>query len=278
MSVSTPTSVWDQVSAKLAPVSLPLLGQIGGMLGAFAVVVYLQTPQLASLKHQHKNLSKSLLQQEDAHAKVQLSVAKMLPTFGFNNLLADWHFMDFLQYFGDAQVRHQAGYGVAMDYFDTILDRDPRFLYAYYYLSNTATLYAGEPERSVRLFDRGLKLLSPKIPDRSYYIWRLKAVDELIFLGRVTDARNSLLTAANWASQYPDQESRNVVEVSQTTAAYLARKPNSKQAQFAAWNMVLSTAVDDVAIKRAIAEIEATGGKVTISPTGGFKVEAPVED
>ncbi len=254
------------------------MGQIGCISGAFAVVVSLQTPQLASLKLQRNSLSKADLQQEEARLKVQLSVAKILPTFGFDNLVADWYFMDFLQYFGDAEVRKQVGYGAAMDYFETILDRDPRFLYAYYYLSNTAALYAGEPERSVSLMDRGLKSLSPKVPDRSYYIWRLKAVDELLFLGKVPAARNSMLNAASWARQYANPEGQNVAKISQDTANYLARNPKSKQAQFDAWNMVLGTAVDDFVIKRAIAEIRATGGKVTISPTGEFKVEAPVND
>jgi tetratricopeptide (TPR) repeat protein len=278
MSVSIPTSDRDKFRAKLSQVSPTLFGQIGCIVGVFSIVVYLQIPQLASLKHQHKVLNKAELQQEETKTKVQLAIAKMLPTFGFSNLVADCHFMDFLQYFGDGEVRKKAGYGVAMDYFDAILDRDPRFLYAYYYLSNTAALYAGEPERSVSLMNRGLKSLSPQVPDRSYYIWRLKAVDELLFLGKVTDARNSMLTAASWAKKYPDLESQNVARVSQDTANYLTHNPGSKRARFDAWNMVLGAAVDDFVIKRAISEIRATGGKVTVSPTGEFQVEAPAKD
>jgi tetratricopeptide (TPR) repeat protein len=276
MSVSIQISVWDKFRTKLSQVSPSILGQFGCILGSFTVIVYLQTPQLAALK-QNRNLSKIDLQQVEAKAKVQLSISKKLPTFGFDNLVADWHFIDFVQYFGDTEVRQKAGYGAAMEYFDAILDRDPRFLYAYFYLSSTG-LYAGQPEKSVSLMERGLKSLSPTVPDRGYYIWRLKAVDELLFLGKVADARNSMLTAANWASQYSTPEGKNVAKLSQNTAAYLARNPNSKQAQFDAWNMVLSAAVDDVVIKRAIAGIRSTGGKVTISSTGELKVEAPVKD
>jgi tetratricopeptide (TPR) repeat protein len=278
MSVSIPTSVWDKFRAQLSQVSPALIGQLGCIVGAFAVVVQLQAPQLDSLKHQRKSLSKDVLQQEEAQLKLQLSIAKTLPTFGFDNIIADWHFIDFIQYFGDTEVRQKAGYGAAMEYFDAILDRDPRFLYGYFYLSSTGSLYAGQPERSVGIMDRGLKSLSPKVPDRGYYIWRLKAVDELLFLGKVADARNSMLTAANWARHYPNREGQNVAQLSQNTAAYLARNPKSKQAQFDAWNMVLGAAVDDFVIKRAIAEIRAMGGKVTISPTGEFKVEAPAKD
>ena len=278
MSVSLPTSVWDKFKAKLSQLSPTTLIQVAGICGAFAVIVYLQTSQLAVLKYQRKSLTKPVLQQEEAKLKAQLAIAKTLPTFGFDNLIANWHFIDFVQYFGDTEVRAKAGYGAAMEYFDAILDRDPRFLYGYFYLSSTGSLYSGAPERSVSLMDRGLKSLSPKVPDRSYYIWRLKAVDELLFLGKVADARNSMLNAASWARQYSNPEGQNVAKLSQNTAAYLARNPNSKQAQFDAWNMVLTGAVDDFAIKRAIAEIRAMGGKVTISPTGEFKVQAPAKD
>ena len=277
MSVSIPISVWEKFRTKLAQVSPTLFVQVGCILGAFAVVVYLQTPQLASLK-QRKSLTKAVLRQQEAQLKAQLSIAKTLPTFGFDNLVADWHFIDFIQYFGDTEVRAKAGYGASMEYFEAMLDRDPRFLYAYFYLSSTGSLYAGQPEKSVSLMNSGLKSLSPKVPDRGYYIWRLKAVDELLFLGKVPDARNSMLTAANWARQSSTTEGQNVARLSQGTAAYLARNPNSKQAQFDAWNMVLGAAVDDFVIKRAIVGIRSTGGKVTISPSGEFKVEAPAKD
>jgi hypothetical protein len=277
MSVSIPISVWEKFRTKLAQVSPTLFVQVGCILGAFAVVVYLQTPQLASLK-QRKSLTKAVLGQQEAQLKAQLSIAKTLPTFGFDNLVADWHFIDFIQYFGDTEVRAKAGYGASMEYFEAMLDRDPRFLYAYFYLSSTGSLYAGQPEKSVSLMNSGLKSLSPKVPDRGYYIWRLKAVDELLFLGKIPDARNSMLTAANWARQSSTTEGQNVARLSQGTAAYLARNPNSKQAQFDAWNMVLGAAVDDFVIKRAIVGIRSTGGKVTISPSGEFKVEAPAKD
>ena len=277
MSVSIPISVWEKFRTKLTQVSPTLFVQVGCILGAFTVVVYLQTPQLASLK-QRKSLDKAVLRQQEAQLKAQLSIAKTLPTFGFDNLVADWHFIDFIQYFGDTEVRAKAGYGASMEYFEAMLDRDPRFLYAYFYLSSTGSLYAGQPEKSVSLMNGGLKSLSPKVPDRGYYIWRLKAVDELLFLGKVPDARNSMLTAANWARQSSTTEGQNVARLSQNTAAYLARNPNSKQAQFDAWNMVLGAAVDDFVIKRAIVGIRSTGGKVTISPSGEFKVEAPVKD
>ncbi|AFY94659.1 hypothetical protein [Chamaesiphon minutus] len=278
MSVSIKNSVRATFRAKLSRLSPRLFLQIGCILGAFAVVIYLQIPQLATIKHQRKSMDKAALQREEAKAKVRLSIAKKMPTFGYNNLVANWYFLDFIQYFGDTEVRRKAGYASAMEYFDAILANDPRFLYGYFYLSSTGSIYAGAPERSVEIMNRGLKSLSPKVPERGYYIWRLKAVDELLFLGDVPAARNSMQNAANWASQNADPEAQNVAQLSQNTANYLARNPNSKQAQFDAWNMVLNAAVDDFVAQRAIAGIRSTGGKVTISPTGELKVEPPAKD
>jgi tetratricopeptide (TPR) repeat protein len=277
MSASIQISAWDKFRSKLS-LSSALFGQVGSILGAFAAIVYLQSPQLVSLKQQNKNISKAYLRQQEADLKIQLSIAKTLPTFGFDNMVADWHFIDFIQYFGDSELRAQAGYGAAMEYFDAILDRDPRFLFAYFYLSSTASLYAGKPEKSVSMMDRGLKSLTPKVPDRGYYIWRLKGVDELLFLGKVPEARKSMLNAADWATQAATPEGENVAKLSRGTAKYLARNPNSKQAQFDAWNMVLAAAVDDTVVKRAIEGIRSTGGKVTISSDGKFKIEAPAKD
>jgi tetratricopeptide (TPR) repeat protein len=277
MSASIQISAWDRLRSKLAP-SPALLIQVGSILGAFGAIVYLQTPQLASLKQQNQRIDKAYLQQQEANLKTQLTITKTLPTFGFDNIVADWHFIDFIQYFGDAELRSQAGYGAAMEYFDAMLDRDPRFLYAYFYLSSTGSLYAGKPEKSVELMDRGLKSLTPQVPDRGYYIWRLKAVDELLFLDRIPDARQSMLNAADWATQAATPEGENVAKLSRGTAKYLARNPNSKQAQFDAWNMVLGAAVDDVVVKRAIAGIRSTGGKVTISSDGKLKTEPPAKD
>jgi tetratricopeptide (TPR) repeat protein len=277
MSISIPTSARHKLRDRVST-GWQQLGSISLTLGAFAIVIALQTPQLATLKHQTKSLSKADLQREEAKTRVQLALVKALPSFGFKNIVADWYFIDFLQYFGDGEVRSQAGYGAAVDYFDVILDRDPWFIMGYYYLSNTASLYAGQPDRSVEIMDRGLKSFSPLVPDRGYYVWRMKAVDELLFLDKVPEAKQSMLMAAGWARQNPDEESQRVAQISQATASHLARNPNSKQAQFDAWNMVLSSAVDETAIKRAIAAIRSLGGKVTIGVDGQMKVDAPPKD
>jgi hypothetical protein len=125
---------------------------------------------------------------------------------------------------------------------------------------------------------KGLKLLSPQDPPKSYYVWRYKATDELLFLGDAQAARQSFEKAADWASTYPDEESQTVAAISRQTAQFLARNPVSKSAQVTAWSMVLTSAPDDRTRQLAINRIEALGGKVVITPEGAVRLQLPTQD
>jgi hypothetical protein len=119
-------------------------------------------------------LHQKLFKTEVKAEKVRLNLLQKVPAFGFDNLLGDWAFLNFIQYFGDDEARAATGYRLSPDYFDVIIDRDPKFLQAYFFLSGSGSLYAGMPERSVTLMEKGLKSLSPQSPPKSYYVWRYK--------------------------------------------------------------------------------------------------------
>jgi NAD-dependent DNA ligase len=116
--------------------------------------------------------------------------------------------------------------------------------------------------------EKGLKSISPQVPKRSYYVWRYKGTDELLFLGNAQAARTSFLKAAEWASAYTDEESKQVASISDRTAQFLSKNPDSKAARVATWTMVLNNNIDEKTRKRAIREIEALGAKVIVNPDG----------
>lgn len=238
----------------------------------------LQFPRMQKLLLSNKSASLETLQKEIDTEKLRLNLLKKLPTFGYDNLMADWVYLGFLQYFGDDEVRDQTGYSLSPEYFEVILGRDPRFITAYLGLSTSTSIYAGMPERSVELTEKGLKSLSPWVPQRSYYVWRYKGIDELLFLGNYPAAKQSFEMAANWASNHSDEESKQVKAISLGTAKFLNRNPNSKFAQIATWTMVLNNKVDEKTRKRAINEIEALGGKVITNPNGTTKIKLPEKD
>ncbi|MBD1880337.1 MULTISPECIES: hypothetical protein [unclassified Coleofasciculus] len=239
----------------------------------------LQIPQLNKLSSKAKIASAEELEKEVEAENIRLNLLQKFPDFGFDNLLADWVFLGFAQYFGDDEVRKVTGYTLSPEYFEIIVNRDPRFREAYLFLSASSSLYAALPERSVALMEKGLKSLTPQVPPKSYFIWRYKGMDELLFLGNAQAARQSFEKAVEWAKVYSDPESKSVAEISRQTSEFLVRNPNSRKAQVSGWILVLTNPViDDRTRKIAISRIEALGGKVIITPEGGVQVQLPEQD
>ena len=248
------------------------------LLLCLSTIINLQVGHLNQLLNESKKTSSQDINYEQNAEKLRLSFLKQIPSLGFNNLLADWVMLKFIQYFGDNEVRDRIGYELSPKYFEIIVDRDPRFLESYIFLSNSITIYAGKPEISVALMEKGLKSLSSDMPPKYYYIWRYKAIDELLFLDKVKDAQRSFETAAKWAALRSDPESQNVAAISERMANFLAKNPASKSAQVGAWSMVLGNAVDDRIRKLAIDRIQKLGGQVIITPEGAVQVVLPKTD
>ncbi|MDJ1178585.1 hypothetical protein PJF56_06900 [Roseofilum sp. BLCC_M91] len=243
-----------------------------------AAIASLQLPKLNQLKLAQRQRTESQLQREVSQEAIELKLLKIIPNFGFDNLIADWVYVKFLIYYGDDPAREQTGYDLTPDYFDIALNKDPRFIPAYFGLSASVSLYLGKPEVSVAMMENGLQLLSPQDPPRSYYIWRYLGIDQLLFLADAKAARESFTKAAEWASEYSDPESENVATLSRSTAEFLAQNPDSKQAQFAAWMLVYQNAVDQQTRDRAIEGIISVGGMVEITENGETIIQHPPND
>ncbi|MEH2415789.1 hypothetical protein [Nostoc sp.] len=238
----------------------------------------IQFPQLQKLINSKQSASLETLEKEIKSENLRLNFLQKMPSFGYDNFIADLVYLNFSQYFGDDEVRDKTGYSLSPEYFEVILEHDPRFLPAYRSLSISTSLYAAMPERAIALSEKGLKSLSPSVPEKSYYVWRYKGTDELLFLGNAQAAQQSFATAANWASNFSDAESQLIANSSQRTAKFLSQNPHSKYAQISSWGMVLNYQVDERTRKRAIRQIEALGGKVITTPEGTHKIIFPPKD
>ena len=243
-----------------------------------ASISSMQIPKLQTLLINKQSISVEILKKDLKKESLRLNLLQNLPSFSYKNLIADWVYIDFLQFFGDDEAREKTGYSLSPEYFEVVLGRDPRFLEAYLGLSVSSSLYGGMPDKTIALMEKGLKSLSPQLPKRSYYIWRYKGTDELLFLGNAQSAEKSFLKAAEWASTYTDEESKQIVSISQRTAKYISKNPDSKAARVATWAMVLNNNVDEKTRKRAIREIEALGGKVVTNPDGTTSIKPPLKD
>lgn len=240
--------------------------------------VLLQRPQLAALTRSADQLSPEALEQELAQTERNLTLLKQLPSLGFSNLIADWTFLQFLQYFGDDLARERSSYALSPDFFEIVLDQDPYFLDGYLFLSGSSSLYAGKPDRTVEIIERSLPRLTPQLPEKSYYVWRYKAVDELLFLGDSQSARESFLQTAAWAKTYSDPESQSIAASSERTAEYLRTNPDSKAAQISAWSMVLAHALDEGAQAVAVQRMQALGAILEPTSNGRFRIILPKEE
>jgi hypothetical protein len=202
-----------------------------------------------------------------------LLLTSRLPTFGFNNARANVTFLSFLQYFGDDPMRKKSGYGLSPNFFEAIISDNPYYKEFYVFLTNSVSLNAAQPERTVELMNKGLASLSPDKSEDSFYIWRYKGVEELLFLGDSQAAKHSFKMASVWARESNLPESDTIAAISQQTADFLEQSPDSKEAQIGAWSSILTTAFDDETRSRAIASIQALGGEVVIDEDGGVRVK-----
>lgn len=246
---------------------------IGACIG---LIIPLQLAQLRQFSRSSQEQSLDELQRGLSFTQAQLELYKNLPTFGFDNLVADWVFLNFLQYFGDDDVRNRTGYTLSPDYFESILNLDPYYRKFYLFLSSSTTLYAGQPERTVDLMNHALERLSPHIPPDSHYIWRYKGTDELLFLGDTQAAQKSFETAAEWASIHPDSESQDAANLSRQTAQFLENNSASRAARVSAWITVFQNAFDDQTRALAIQRIEELGAQVL--PDGSVVIDPNLED
>jgi hypothetical protein len=271
-SVKLPTS--SRILSRWHQIVLPVLI----IVLSYSSIVNLQLNRLWKLEAKaSQQYSKAEYLLEEKRTQSGLKLLSQLPTLGFANLVADWSFLNFLQYFGDDQARGKIGYRITPDFFQVIVDRDPRFLGMYPYLSASISLYGGQPQQTVRLLQQGINTIPPAMQSDAYFLWHAKAADELLFLGRTQDARRSYEMAASWASQSSDPQMQAIAARSRQTAQFLATNPDSRRARVGSWYNILTNAIDDRTRQYAAKQIQALGGEI-VQHNGAFQVKLPKAD
>lgn len=242
---------WGAVCLQAAIAGIALAGAIGMQRSQLErPSLWVSAPKLAE-------------QQEAA----RLKLLRQLPTFGFDNILADWTFLNFLEYYGDEPLRQQTGYNLAPDYFDIITRLDPHFIDAYQFLSSSVSYQLGRPDLTVRLMNRSTDVLSPQVNPDAYRVWRYKGIDQLLLLGDVSGSIKSHEQAAAWAKPVDAQLS----SLYQATAEFLRRDPNSVPVRVSSWSSIFveaAAAGDQQTQARAKAELLKLGYRMQIDGNG----------
>ena len=258
--------------------SLLVNGAIG--LAALAGVVAMQgSEQLGGMSGvetqggKNAPLPAAVVKQAVQQEALRLQLLKSLPTFGFNNLIADWTFIQFLQYFGDDEARNVTGYNLSSKYFDVITKLDPRRVEIYPFLAVSVSFYQAKPETTVQLMERGTNALSPEIHPDAWQVWRHKGLDELLLLGDAQASARSHEMAANWVEGTPSGE--KLAPAFRSTAQFLRRDPDSVPVRFAAWSSVYYQTNDRLVRFRARQALLKLGARVQKDKNGQERFVLP---
>ena len=242
------------------------------LLNIIALIIGLISLQKKQLLQTKTTEEKVDYLEKEKHLKAEVKLLGKLPAFGFDNLLANWNYLQFLQYFGDTEARNVTGYSVVTDYFESIVDRDPNFIQSHLTMSSANSLFAARPEKTIELIDKVLESVTPQTPGYPFFLWTYKATDEILFLGDLEAAENSYKMAAKWASMRNDELGEEMSDRYRTTAQFLATNPNSTDVQIKAWIYVLEQASDLKTQQQVINKLESLGVDVFITEEGQIKV------
>ena len=132
-------------------------------------------------------------------------------------------------------------------------------------------MFAGRPEITVELMEHGLKYMTPDLP-QAHFVWLYKGVDEILFLGDLTRARQSYLKGAKWAEIANDDF---IAESAKDTAQFLTTKPDIRSTQVNTWFLVWINAKDKRIRQLAEAKIESIGGELKVYPDGRVEAMPP---
>lgn len=246
--------------------STKFVKSIFAALAISTIVVSIQNSSLNKLDNNSISEAKST-------RLIQLKTLEKMPSIGFRNIVSDWSFLSFLQYFGNEENRNKEGYALSPTYLSVVVEQDPYYRPFYLFLSESTTFYAGMPDKTVSLMKKGLAHFRDHKPADSYYIWRYKGTDELLFLDKAQSAQRSFEMAAKWAEASDEKDSKLMAALSKQTASFIASDPDSTSAKISAWGSVLTTSRDENTRKIAVSKIRGLGGNVFIDDGGGIKIE-----
>jgi hypothetical protein len=256
--------------------TVPFVGLIVSLVCLFGII----SLQQSTIQSKSSQLSLADYLEQEKQEKLDLNLWGKLPSLGFNNLIADWLYLRFIQYFGDGDAREKTGYMLSSSYFEQVVDRDPLFVDAMIKLDTSTSLFEGNPQLSVRLLTKSVNsippdMFSPGTP--AYYLWLYKGIDQLLFLGQPQAAKRSYQVALNLMKETKPQteKTQGLIARTQQTIDFLDRNPKSRAAQIGAWAGLLGNIVDKKTLQQVIQEIQSLGGEIITSPDGRLLVRVP---
>jgi len=141
-------------------------------------------------------------------------------TLGFDHLLADYFWLQFIAYVGDAQPRLKDRYALADRYVDLIATLDPQFVQVYWFAAFTVGGDEHQPQRAAEIIDRGIQA-NPN----NWFLPYIAGVNQYLYAGNEKSAARYYRMAA----RFPDAPFwlESQAEVLESTAPRFFKEANS---------------------------------------------------
>ncbi|MGI0479168.1 hypothetical protein ACN4EE_00095 [Geminocystis sp. CENA526] len=223
-------------------------------------IIKLQIPFINKTDQSISEEEYKKLEQKDS---LQLSFFKRIPSLGFNNLIADITFLNFIQYYGNAEARNITGYNLIPDYYQIVVNRDPYFVTSHFILEPANTLFAGKPRLSAELISKTLDKVKPT-QTLAYQLWLYKGILQILFLNDLEGAKYSYTMGANWARQENTENSLHSAVLAEATVKFLETEPDNRKITASAWLSIVVNARDEQTREIAKKQIDELGGKIIV--------------
>jgi tetratricopeptide (TPR) repeat protein len=144
--------------------------------------------------------------------------------FGLDNLVADWYWLQYVQYFGDTEAREKTNFDYCDDYLELITALDPKFVKAYAAASYAVAGMQDNPDKALKILAQGIKL-NPAT-EGSWELYRNYAGVAFLY-------KKDLPTAAKYFTKAADAPGAPAVFRSFAAAFY--SKMNNKERAISLW-------------------------------------------
>jgi tetratricopeptide (TPR) repeat protein len=128
-----------------------------------------------------------------------------------------------------------------------MIQRDPRFIDAHFFLSGALAFDLGQPELAIAYLKQGTDAIDPKRQPRAYLMWHLIGLNQLLLLNDLPNTITAYEKAAAWAQVSPAAEDRDNAALFQRMANFLKTSPDITPVRVWAWSTIYqqAAALDD---------------------------------
>ena len=238
-----------------------MLGKLRFQKQALGVLLLLFcTCQLLHFKLQQKLHAAEPYRRSEFFVLVKANSLKLC-SLGFDQLIADFYWLSFIQYFGSSAERLGDNSSLAFNYLDITTSLDPYFVQPYWFAPFTVGSEMNRPDLAKKLIDRGIQA-----NQNNWYLPYIAGINQYLF------AHNEIEAAKYYrmAAKFPDAP-----KWLGRQAQILEAKIPSQIKEINTWDTIYRTSDDPLVKQRAREHLAASWMKVfKLSPSEEIRKRA----